>query len=200
MVKVKEPEDRFAKVKEHHTKTLEKALNEKKVDKQLISLLRFVSSTKNYFTSSGCSGRILLLKVSENEKKQEAAFHSRWHRAVSLEELWKALQRKSKGELWLKQEPFILHVGCKGLEESRKLLNIAQKTGIKRTGIIVAKEGKFLVEFIGTQHMSLPVKKGDEVLVEKDYLRYLLNRANKKLLRNYALLKKFEKNCKKELK
>ncbi len=195
-----EAEDRFGKVKKRHTKTLDDALNEKKVDIKLIPFLRFISSTKNYFTSSGCSGRILLLKVNEKETKHEAAFHQKWHRTVSLEEVWKALQKKSKSELWLKQEPFILHIGCKGLGEGRKLLNIARKTGIKKVGIIVAKEGKFLVELAGTQYMSLPVKKAGTVLVEKDYLRYLLDRANKKLKKNYLLLKKFEKNCRNELK
>lgn len=197
---VLEGDMRFKMVKKRHKESFEKALNEGKVDKQLQGLCKFIAKTKGYFTSSGCAGRILLLGIPEGEGKKGAYFHKKWHREVTFSEVWEAIGRKSKGELWFKMEPFILHLGCKGLKDSRKIISMIRRIGIKRGGIMVAKEGKFIVEFSGTQHIALPVKKGDEILVDEEYLKFLIARGNEKIVKNYSQLKILEKECKKAFK
>ena len=77
---------------------------------------------------------------------------------------------------------------------------LARKAGIKRLGIMVAVEGKFLMELIGTQSMALPLKYKNKDLAEKSYLEFIVNKANQKLKKNYVQLKKFEALLKKELK
>ncbi len=197
---VLEEDMRFEMVKKRHRESFEKALDEGKVDKQLQGLCKFVAKTKGYFTSSGCAGRILLLSVPEGGGKKEAYFHEKWHREVSFNEVWKGIGKKSKGELWFKMEPFILHIGCKGLKDSRKIISMMRRIGIKRGGIMVAKEGKFIIEFTGTQNIAAPVKKGDEILVDEEYLKFLIAGGNEKIVKNYTQLKILEKECKKALK
>lgn len=191
---------RFEKVKDSHKKRLDASLENGMVDKQLVKLCKFINSTKNYSTSSSCSGRIMLLGIPKEGSKKDSYFHRRWHNTVDAEKVWMALNEKSKGELWLKQEPFILHIGCENLEDSRKILAVMRKVGIKRGGIMVAKPGKFIIELQGTQRMSVPVKKGNSVLVERSFIDYLVKRANEKLRKNYSTLKKFEMVCRAELK
>jgi len=191
---------RFRMVKERHSKSLGDALNEGKVDEQLQALCKYLEKTKNYFTSSGCAGRILLLGIPEGGTKKEAYFHEKWHREVNFSEIWSGIGRKSEGELWFKMEPFILHIGCADLKGGKKILSMMKNIGIKRGGIMVAKEGKFIVELTGTQQISLPVKNGDGILVEKEYLKYLIDSANRKLGKNYSQLKILEKECRKVLK
>ena len=187
---------RFPMIKERHRGTFEKALGEGKVDPQMVSLCRFVAKgTRDYFTSSCCSGRILLIDLPKGEDKLGSRFHRKWHRTVEFKELWEGMQAPSAGELWFKQEPFILHLGCPDLEHAQKILAAMKKTGVKRGGIMFAEEGKYMIELMGTQNISVPVKKGGKVLIEKKHLEYLLQRANEKLKKNYALLKKFERNC-----
>lgn len=193
-------DNRFFMVEEMHRKTFEKAVKDRKADEKMIPLCRFVSKTKNFFTSSSCAGRIILLQLPKNENKLDASFHRKWHKKVSEKELWTGIDAKTVGELWFKLDPFILHIGGKDLEGAKKILECMAKAGVKRGGIIVAKPGKFLIEMQGTQGMAFPVKKDNEVLVDKAYIKYILARANKKLEKNYLLLKKLEKVFRKELK
>jgi len=192
--------ERFTMVKVMHKKSLETAIAEKKADLQIISLCKFVSKTKHFFTSSSCAGRIILLQLPEGESKRDACFHEKWHRVVKEKELWKGIDAETKGELWFKLDPFIFHVGADTLENGKKVLAAMTKAGVKRGGIIVAKPGKFLVELQGSQGIAFPVKKGKKVLVEKEYMKYILERANEKLEKNYKLLKRLEKEFRKELK
>jgi len=194
-------ETRFKMIKERHKKTFFKAVEEKKADKQMISLCCYIAETKNYFTSSSCSGRIVLLDLAKEGNKKEAAFHSKWHRKVKLKELITEIKRKqNEEELWFKLDSFILHLGTNSLENAKKILKITRKTGIRRAGIMVAEEGKFIIELIGTQTMSFPVKIKGKILLEEEYLKKTLEKANQKLEKNYNQLKEFEKNVRKELK
>jgi len=192
--------ERFAMVKAMHKKSLEKAIEEGKADRQMIPLCRFVAKSKNFFTSSSCAGRIILLQLPKDENKREASFHRKWHQAVKEKELWQGIEAETVGELWFKLDPFILHIGADSLQNANKILACMKKAGIKRGGIMVAKPGKFLIEMQGTQGMAFPVKKDGNVLIDKDYMKYVLARANEKLGKNYALLKKLEKAFRKGLK
>ena len=100
--------------------------------------------------------------------------------------------------LWLKQEPFILHIGTSTLDNARKLLQFCEKAGIKRAGIKVAKEGKFIVEMLGTQNIDLHIIDGKTKIDEK-FLKYLVEKSNQKFEKNQELIKKMEKFAKKML-
>ena len=193
-------ESRLAMVKKMHRGTFEKAKEEGKADELLLPLCGFVAKTRGYFTSSGCAGRIMLLGLRKGEDKKGSYFHRKWHRTVSLEEVLEALGEETEGEVWFKLDPFILHIGAKDLEGAEKILGAMKKAGVKRGGITVAKPGKFLVELQGSQSMSLPVKKGAEILADERLLKFLVEKANKKLQWNYERLKRLEREFRKELK
>ncbi len=187
---------RFAALKEHNRETLQKAVREKKADVKIIPLCSFLAETKNFFTTSSCSGRMLLLKTDKKNSKKKASFHRKWHRAVKFPELWKAVKEKTgRQELWLKQEPFILHIGTNTLENAGKMLSAMKKAGIKRGGIMVAEEEKFVIELTGTHSLALPIKINGKIIVGRQYLKTVLGKANKKMLENNKRLKKFEKAC-----
>lgn len=191
--------ERFEMVKRHHSGTFKKAINDGKADPQIISLGNFFLELKDFFTSSSCSGRIVLMNLNEQETKREAAFHRKWHRAVSVEEVVKGLNEDTHDELWFKQEPFILHIGARNLKQSVRMLEIMKRAGVRRGGIMVAKDGKFIIELTGSSYMSVPVKSGKKILVSDKHLEYLIEKANAKLERNYAMLERFEKECRKAL-
>ncbi len=193
-------EIRFGMVKNRHKETFEQAIYDGKADEKMVPLCKFVSKTKNYFTSSSCSGRILLLSLDKGERKKVSAFHRKWHRKVKFKEVREALNEKTAYSVWLKQEAFILHIGAGDLKHAEKLLLVMTKSGIKRGGIIVAKPGKFIVELQGTQGLAVPVKSENEILVSDDYLKTLVDIANEKFDKNDTALKRFEKVARAELK
>ncbi|MDD5162803.1 MAG: hypothetical protein PHD95_01200 [Candidatus ainarchaeum sp.] len=193
-------ETRFGMTKKRHAETFEKAVKEKKADEAFIPLCSFVAKTKNFFTSSCCSGRILLLELQKDEKKLGSNFHRKWHRQVKPEEAWNALQENTSGEIWFKMEPLILHLGTNNLENANIALGAMKRAGVKRGGIIVAKPGKFLFEIEGTQRISVPVKSNGKILLEKKFLDFLVKRANEKMKKNGKAIKRLEKEFRKALK
>ena len=190
---------RFKMTKKHHRLTLEKADQENKVDTQLRGLCKWIQETENYFTSSGCSGRIALLDIEKENSKLHSFLHRKWHRVIELEEVQQGIETETRGELWFKLDPFILHIGCQSLSHAKALLNLMNKAGIKRGGIFSVKEGRYLVEFIGSHSMSIPVKKEGELLVSPEYIAYVVQRMNEKLTMNYNKLAQLEKIIKEQL-
>ena len=194
-------QNRFEMLKQHNKEELEKAVKEGKADSRMKPVCRFLNNLENYYTSSSCSGRILLLSVESIGEKQPKAFHRKWHRKVKIKEVLDALQEKTKEkEIWFKLDPFILHVGCRDLDSARKILKCMRLAGIKRGGIILAQTEKFLIELQGTHAMALPLKSHGKKLVEENYVGFLVKKANSKLSENYERLKLFERVCRKELK
>ncbi len=189
---------RFSMVKKRHAATLQKAKDEQKIDTAMVGLCDFISGTKNFFTSSGCSGRILLLGLIDRSKKN-SYFHRKWHEKAKAREVIKALEEETKGEIWLKMEPFIIHLGTNSLKNAVKLLSLKDKSGIKRGGIITAKPGKFIVELIGTEEISVLVKRGKKILASEAFIREIVREANKKIGLNRKRVEKFERIARKEL-
>ena len=189
---------RFSMVKKRHTDTLRKAEELGEIDNDMVSLCDYIASTKSFFTSSGCSGRILLLGLRDHSKKN-SYFHGKWHYKVKPGEVINALKEKTTGEIWLKAEPFIVHIGTNSLANARKILALKNKSGMKRGGIIVAKKGKFIVELIGTDELAVMVKRGERILASEKFIRETVREANRKIERNYERLEKSEKIVRKEL-
>ncbi|MCR4335933.1 MAG: hypothetical protein NUV57_05370 [archaeon] len=190
---------RFDMIKQRHTKTYQTALNQGKVDEQMQGLCDYVILTKNYYTSSCCSGRIILLE-KRSDKKIDNFFHRKWHREIKKEELKEGFNEKVKGKLWFKVDPFILHIGCCDLEKANIILKAMKEAGVKRGGIMLAEKGKFMIELQGTEKMEFPLKNGKEEFIGEEQLLKILKEANEMLRKNYSRLEKLEKAFKKYLK
>ena len=145
----------FQKYKENAMKKLEEAKKEGKADKPIYELLNVINAKEDYFTTSSCSGRILLLKGGETKK--DSSFYKRWHRKIKKEELKEALEEYSEKErLWFRVQPFILHVVCKSVENGFDFIDSARKAGVKRIGMQRIKNF-YLIELYGTESISIPL-------------------------------------------
>jgi tRNA(Phe) wybutosine-synthesizing methylase Tyw3 len=197
---VKEKGDsRFEMTKKHHKTTFEKALLEGKMDIDFVPICKFLEKTKAYFSTSCCAGRIALMCLDEVEGKKKNAFYRKWHRKVNEKEILEAVNTFDGDCLWFKQEPLILHIGTKDLSGAQKLINAGHNAGIKRVGIIVAKEGKFIIEVLGSKNMNVPIK-GTDFCASEDYLKKIIKIANIKFESNKKAIKLLEKELKKEIK
>ena len=120
----------------------------------------------------------------------------KWHRNVSFDEVWKSL-KKAKGKLiWFKMESLIVHVSCKNIKATQKLLKVKSEAGIKRGGVFHIQKDRIQVELEGTHKMEVPVKANGKLLVSKKYMQFLVEEANKKFKRNVKSWKRFEKEFK----
>jgi len=168
----------------------------KSIDKKIGKLVNLINSSPNYYTTSSCSGRVVLLE-QKSYKKQETEWLFVSHNLVDFNQIKKNLKKLPKEEVWFKQEPLIIHVCCKKIEDAKIFLGIVRQL-FKRTGIISIGK-KITIEVIGNEHLDTIIAKNKKLLVTEDYLNVLVEEANKKLEKNfkniemfYILLKKIQ--------
>ncbi|RLE43370.1 hypothetical protein DRJ48_01105 [Candidatus Woesearchaeota archaeon] len=153
------------------------------IDTSIKPLLKLINSHRDYFTTSSCAGRTVLIHLF-GPKKNQAKWLFKTHSKVTPEQLYNAMAgfKAKQGVVWLKFEPFILHVRCNGLQPAIKLLKIARDSGLKKSGIIAAGQS-YVVEIEGIDRLETPVFKR-ALLVDKDYLKQLAQEINKKYMNN----------------
>jgi len=151
-------------------------------DKKIAGLCNKINKKKNYYTTSSCAGRIVLLKASD--VKQPDVFLFRTHEKIKLEELKKVIERISKeynGLVEFQQSCCILHIACLSLNDAQEILTKAKLAGWQRSGIIGGKRN--IVELHSTESMSFPIMDKGRLLVDDYFLKLVVEQANNKLER-----------------
>lgn len=164
-------------------------------DKKIVNLCDKINSLDNYYTTSSCSGRVVLM--IEQDKKDKDLFVSVYHSKISLrqlkEDLNSALEKNKK--IKFKLEPCILHVSCKTLEDAKKLYEKAKLAGWKKSGIVGTRNG-FTVELNSTEKLEFPIIQNKKILVDDEFLKIVTEEANKKLEKSWMRIKKLEEMIK----
>lgn len=175
--------------KKAHLDKLSKANEEKALDLDVLPLLKKINGQDSYYSTSSCSGRILLLQSPKDHEKRQSVFLGKWHNAVSEEEFDNALNTYSKDVLWCMVQPAIFHIVCQTLENASALVKKAQLAGFKHTTILTL-EPHIVVEIRNTIHISVPIGKEGLLIVDAPYLEFLRKTANDKLSQIKKGLKK----------
>lgn len=163
-----------------------------KWDKHILNLCKKINSKENFYTTSSCSGRILLM--IEQDKKGENLFLFVSHEKVTFPQLkyqlnkLKLLNKKIKFKL----EPCILHISCRTLEDAQTLFEKGKLAGFKRLGIIGTSHG-FTFELNSTEKLEFPIIQNKKLLVDDNFLKIIIKDANKKLEKSWEKIKKLEK-------
>lgn len=162
-------------------------LKKEGADRKIAPLLKTINQYKGFATSSSCSGRIVLLGIKEGKK--DAVFYRKWHRKVTIKEVDSAIRKyKGKKELWFRCEPFILHLFARDSGSAKRFLAACKKAGIKRGGIS-SLHPRIFIEVIGTHGFALPAYDG-RALVDREYLKYVVSIANRKMELNSIQLRR----------
>ena len=163
-------------------------------DSRIKRLTKKINGKKEYYTTSSCAGRIVLIK--ELDKKQENLFLFRTHNKISFSELKKILKTlskiKYKGMIYFKEECCILHAACKTLRDAQNLLDKAKLAGWKKSGIIASKK-RFVCELASTESIAFPIMNKKRLLVPDSFLKTLAIEANKKLEKSWEKIQKLER-------
>ena len=165
------------------------------VDKEVAKLLSIINSKNNYYSTSSCSGRIMLLKLSKTGRKD----HSDWllssHQPIAFSKIKAALKELPEEEVWFRSEPFIAHIACRTLDDAKHYIGICNTAGFKHSGII-ALSRRIIVESYGSDFIDAIVSKNKKLLCDESYLKVLLSAANKKLKSNMEKIKRLEELAK----
>jgi len=182
--------DRFDKRKKDVLSKLDKS-HIGSWDEKIKKLCDKINSLEDYYTTSSCSGRAVLMV--EQDRKDKNLFVSVYHDRISLKQLKKDLNLalKKNQNIKFKLEPCILHVSCKTLENAQEIYNKAKLAGWKKSGIIGMKNGTS-VELNGTDRLEFPVIRGNRILVDDEFLKIITDESGKKLEKNWIKIKKLE--------
>lgn len=185
--------DRFQKEKSDFLSKKDKS-KKGSIDIDILELVKEINSKNDYYTTSSCAGRIVLLEM-KSKKKNDCNWIFAKHDKVTFNEINKTIKqyqnKKNKYEIWFKQQPLILHVASRNLESAKKLLEISRKI-FRRAGIIGITSGKVTIEIIGSEHLETIVKDKSFVVDDK-YLKNLIKYANMNFVENKRKIGRFLK-------
>ncbi len=183
------PQEKFSQRKNSILSKLDKS-SKKSWDKKIIGFCEKINLSENYYTTSSCSGRIVL--IIDKEKKESDLFLKVYHYLISFGELKKDLIELSKKNLSIKfkQEPAIIHIACKSLEDAQKLYDKAKQIGWKKSGLI-SWEKNFILELNSTEKLEFPIV-DKEILVDDNFLKKTVEESNKNLEKSWDKIEKLK--------
>lgn len=189
------PRDRFLQRKTAILSKLDKS-SIGKWDRKIKNVCNNINLFNDFYTTSSCSGRIILM--IEQEKKGKDLFLKIWHEKISFNELKKALNEllKYKKIIKFKLEPPIIHVACRDLRKATEILEKAKYIGFKRSSILTCDRNIF-VELNSSDRMEFPVLKSGKILVDDEFLRLIIEMSNQKLERGWEKIEKLGRVFKK---
>ena len=155
------------------------------IDHQIKKLCSRINKKQDFYTTSSCAGRIVLISIPESGKKHESEWLFVSHDLTQPDDIKEKLRTIPDDAVWLRYEPFIIHVACRTAEDAAKLLKTLHELGVKRSGII-SLSSKIVVEIIGTEHIEALISEKGRMLVSDDYIAALVHSANQKLERNWG--------------
>lgn len=142
------------------------------IDEQVLPLLKIINAHDDYYTTSSCSGRVYLWQGSG--KKNEVEWLRVSHEAIEEDFLDLPASNK-KGLIWLRLEPFIVHVACKDIAAANRLVELARQ--IYKKSCLLTISNKIIVEIRGSELVGMPLYQDGKELFsgEKGWLAGLLN-------------------------
>jgi tRNA wybutosine-synthesizing protein 3 len=186
----------FLKSKDKALNSLNKAKNENKLDLDIEEIINTINLNKEYFTSSSCSGRIVILELPEIGNKKEAKFLGKWHRDIQYNELIEATKHAKYGMIWLLAQSPIIHVITNSYSLGDNIIKIAINSGFKNSGY-KSTNNNIVVEICSTERLDSPIGNNGKLLISDEHLKFLLITSNFIIKRSKTKLKKLKKNLKK---
>ncbi|MBS3100276.1 hypothetical protein J4463_03640 [Candidatus Pacearchaeota archaeon] len=185
------PKDNFNFRKTNQLKKADKSIRQK-WDEKINKLCEKINKKDDYYTTSSCSGRILLL--IDSEEKTDKLFLNVWHEKITFNELKKAIELiKTDKTIYFKQDPCILHIACRTLENAQSLCDLAiKKASWKRCGIIATRK-RFIAELNSTEKIEFPIIQNGKCIASDEFLNVVVSEANKKLEKSWEKIDRLEK-------
>lgn len=171
------------------------------VDADIVPLVSLLNGLQQYFTTSSCSGRIILIDGSTDGSEVQKQ-NCRWlfvsHQRCSAQELVSAVGRSS-ADVVLKFEPFVLHVQCRRLDDAQLVHSVAVNSGFRNSGLTVGKTGKIMSAVRSTHGLEVPLTQQSTLMVTHSYIEFLCQICNKKMEENLRRINRFHENLQKAL-
>ncbi|KAL9455707.1 hypothetical protein AB3S75_005015 [Citrus x aurantiifolia] len=167
------------------------------LDAPIIPLLNAINSHPNYYTTSSCSGRISIFSHPVNKPKGGTWLFIT-HDPADVDSVLSLLffpthstpSSPTRDHLVFRFEPLIVAVECRDVESAEALVSIAVSSGLRESGVTSVKK-RVIVGIRCSLRLEVPLGESGNVLVSKDYVRFLVGIANQKLEANSRRIEGF---------
>ena len=171
---------------------LAKAIDEKKFDIEVLDFVNILNSHDQYYTTSSCAGRFVILSKSSFRGKYTSYFVFKSHSPpIDFRLVLQALKQPFSGYLYINVEPPTFHVACKTIEDAIQLHQSAIDSNIGYSMFKTIKKS-IVVEIRGTGMLYIPIGFNSTILVSDDYIKHIIQLSNEILTDEQARIKKFE--------
>lgn len=178
---------------------LEVAIQEQKADEDVLPLVRLLNSFEQYYTTSSCAGRFVILSKGSFRGKYTSKFVYKTHKPpVDLEKVKQVLKEQFEGYLYINVEPPTFHIACKSLDAAIELHQLAIESNIGYSMFKTIKKS-IVVEVRGTGMLQIPIGIDNRILVSEEYVEEIISLANEILLSEQSRIRKFENEIPKRL-
>ncbi|KAK7869969.1 hypothetical protein R5R35_013740 [Gryllus longicercus] len=160
------------------------------IDDAILNLVEEINDREEFFTTSSCSGRVILYCESSQKQKHLCQWLFVSHDPITEEALIKELD-PLRGDIILKFEPLILHVQCFSLDYAKKLHTCALESGFRNSGITLGKHKKITLAVRSCLQLEVPISDAGKLLVSDEYVRFLTKKINEKMDENRKRTKIF---------
>ena len=168
---------------------------ENKVDMDILPVLNIINNSEDYYTSSSCAGRIVLLEIPNIGDKKEAKFLGKWHGSIQPNDILSTLEKSGSGQLWLLAQSPIIHISARTEDSADKMLKTAVSCGLKNSGL-KSLGNKIVVEVCSTERLDSPIGRNGELFCNDEYLQMLVDISNDVLSKSRRKLNRFEDKLK----
>ena len=159
------------------------------IDSAILPLVNLINSMPGFYTTSSCSGRIMLI-ARKSAKKNEAEWLFTSHSPVKPGQIISALSAKiPKHPVWLKQENMILHIAARSIEAAERLLTAGNSSGFKRTGIISAGH-RIIVSIESADSINALISAEGRMLISEEGIKALAEEANSRMRTNFSRIQR----------
>lgn len=185
----------FSEGKKKSLLKLKNAIKNKEVDENILPILNLINESEDFFTTSSCFGRIVLLEIPIIGDKKNARFLGKWHRTIEINEFIEARKNAITGQLWLLAQSPVIHIVANNIYNADKILKLAISCGFKHSGI-KSFDKKNVVEICSTERIDAPIGKNKEFFCNDIYLQLLIDISNEVIQKSTKKLNKFQEKLK----
>jgi len=142
---------------------LEREALQGRVDEDILPLLRLLNTHPRIYTTSSCSGRIMVAEAVRPSFSKGRGFRpvAKWHHPVPPDLVREVVSNVEYA--WLMVRGAILHVAAADAKTAYKIVEIGRETGHKHSGIIAMNRAGIFVEILGEERLDIPIKRGSPI-------------------------------------
>ena len=145
------------------------------IDQKALPLIITINQLQNYYTTSSCSGRVYLWTGSG--KKNETIWVNMSHNLIN--ESFLNLPKPYSTIVWLRFEPFIMHICAKDLKSANLLLQEVHK--LYKKSSILSISNKIIIEIRSSEGIEMPLYDNNTPLFPQEKYPLLITMINTKM-------------------